>query len=95
MCRTLIVNFAEFTSLWKRELIAFLFFFSLVCHGLFVLPFDVIVIKMKTCLYNFDSLKTPLLYSKTGVYSGIHYFSYFAKKHRLWVLIRTVSLRQF
>ena len=26
----------------------------------------------------------PLLYSKTGVYRGIHYFSYFAQKHRLW-----------
>ena len=24
--------------------------------------------------------KTPLLYSKTGVYMGIHYFSYFGKK---------------
>ena len=24
----------------------------------------------------------PLLYSKTGVYRGIYYFSYFAKKHR-------------
>ena len=32
-----------------------------------------------------------LLYSETGVYRGIHYFSYFAKKHRLWVLVRTVS----
>ena len=26
----------------------------------------------------------PLLYSKTGVYRGIHYFSYFCSKHRLW-----------
>ena len=25
----------------------------------------------------FDPIKTPLLYSKTGVYSDIHYFSYF------------------
>ena len=50
---------------------------------------------MKTCLYNFDSRKTSLLYSKTGVYRGIHYFSYFAKRHRLCVLIRTASLRQF
>ena len=36
----------------------------------------------------------PLLYSETGVYWGIHYFSYFARKHRLWVLIRTAWLRQ-
>ena len=34
---------------------------------------------------------TPLLYSKTGVYSGIHYFLAFALKHRLWVLVRTAS----
>ena len=34
----------------------------------------------KTYLYNFDSLKTPLLYSKTGVYRGIQYFSYFCSK---------------
>ena len=33
---------------------------------------------------------TPLLYSKTGVYRGIHYFLIFALKHRLWVLVRTV-----
>ena len=36
----------------------------------------------KTYLYNFDPLK-PLLYSKTGVYRGIHSFSYFCWKHRL------------
>ena len=37
----------------------------------------------------------PLLYSKTGVYRGIHYFSYFCSKHRLWVLVRTASPRRF
>ena len=31
----------------------------------------------KTSLYNFDPPLTPLLYSKTGVYRGILYFSYF------------------
>ena len=30
---------------------------------------------------------TPFLYSKTGVYSGIHYFHLFALKHIFWVLI--------
>ena len=49
----------------------------------------------KTCLYNFDPPWTPLLYSKTGVYRGIHYFSYFCSKHRLWVLVRTASPRRF
>ena len=38
---------------------------------------------------------TPLLYSKTGVYRGIHYFLIFALKHRLWVLVRIASLRRF
>ena len=31
---------------------------------------------------------TPLSYSKTGVYRGIHFLD-FALKHRLWVLVRT------
>ena len=35
---------------------------------------------------------TPLLYSKTGVYSGIHYFLIFAPKHRLWVLVPTIYI---
>ena len=38
---------------------------------------------------------TPLLYSKTGVYRGLHYFLIFALKHRLWVLVRTASPRRF
>ena len=38
---------------------------------------------------------TPLLYSKTGVYRGIHYFLIFALKHILWVLVRTASPRRF
>ena len=36
---------------------------------------------------------TPFLYCKTGVYRGKHYFLNFALKHRLWVLVRTASLR--
>ena len=39
--------------------------------------------------------ETPLLYSKTGVYRGIHYFSYFCSKHRFWVLVRIASTRRF
>ena len=31
----------------------------------------------KTCLYNFDPALTPLLYSKTRVYRGIHYVFFF------------------
>ena len=32
---------------------------------------------------------------KTGVYRGIHHFSYFCSKHMLWVLVRTASARRF
>ena len=39
--------------------------------------------------------QTPLLYSKTGVYRGMHYFSYFCSKHKFWVLVRTASTRRF
>ena len=38
---------------------------------------------------------TPPLYSKNGVYRGIHYFLIFALKHILWVLVRTASVRRF
>ena len=38
---------------------------------------------------------TPLLYSKTGVYRGLHYFLIFALKHILWVLVRIASMRRF
>ena len=37
----------------------------------------------KICRYKLTPLKPPLLYSKTGVYRGIHYFSYFYSKYRL------------
>ena len=32
---------------------------------------------------------TPLLYSKTGVYGGLHYFLIFTLKYILCVLVRT------
>ena len=37
----------------------------------------------------------PFLYSKTGVYKGLHYFLIFALKHILCILVRTASMRQF
>ena len=55
----------------------------------------------KQYLYNFDPLN-PTFIEQTGVYRGIHYFSYFcsetytsAHKHRLCVLVRTASARRF
>ena len=38
------------------------------------------------------SVYTPLIYSKIGVYNGIHNFLMFALKQKLWVLFRTASL---
>ena len=43
----------------------------------------------------FIPLYTPLLFSKSGVYRGIHYFLSFALKDILWVLVRTASMRRF
>ena len=37
----------------------------------------------------------PLLFSKNGVSRGILIFLIFALKHRLWVLLRTASVRRF
>ena len=45
----------------------------------------------ETCPYKSDLLKTPILYSKTGVYI---IFLIFAQNHRLWVLVRAASERQ-
>ena len=39
---------------------------------------------MLTCPCYFDPY-TPLLWSKTGVYRGIHYFSYFSSK--TWIVV--------
>ena len=37
----------------------------------------------------------PIFYSKTGVYRGTFYFSYFCSKHGLRVLVRTASSKRF
>ena len=43
----------------------------------------------------FISPQNPLLYRTIGVGRGIPNFLIFAPKHRLWVLVRTASLRRF
>ena len=49
----------------------------------------------KTCLYNFDPLKPHFYIVKLG-FTGVYIILFiFAQKLRLWVLIRTVSLRRF
>ena len=47
-----------------------------------------------TCPCNVYPPYTPFLYSKTGVYRGIHFFLIFALKQRSRVLVRTASLRE-
>ena len=48
-----------------------------------------------TCLYNFDPLK-PHFYIVLLGFTGVNIvFLVSAQKHRLWVLIRTATLRQF
>ena len=49
----------------------------------------------KTYLYNFDPLKPHFYIVKLG-FTGVYIiFVISAQKHRLWVLIRTASMRQF
>ena len=49
----------------------------------------------KTCLYNFDPLKHHFCIVKLG-FTGVYIiFLISAQKHRLWVLVRTASLRRF
>ena len=38
---------------------------------------------------------TPLLFSKTAVWKGIHIFHSFAPERGLWVLVGTASPRRF
>ena len=56
---------------------------------------DLFVIITKTCLCEIGPLKPHFYVVKLG-FTGIYIiFLIFAQKHRLWVLIRTASLRQF
>ena len=49
----------------------------------------------KTYLYNFDSLKPNFYRVKLGFTEVYIIFLISALKHRLWILIRTVSARRF
>ena len=49
----------------------------------------------KTCLYNFDPLKTNFYIVKLGFTGAIIIFLVSAQKYRLWVLVRTASTRRF
>ena len=61
---------------------AFFHYFSVLSHHV-------------RCLYNFDPLKPHFFIVKLG-FAGVYIiFLIFARKHRLWVLIRTASSRGF
>ena len=49
---------------------------------------------MKTCPCNVYPLTPHFYIEKTGVYRGVPTI-YVSLKHRLWVLVRTASLRRF
>ena len=49
----------------------------------------------KTCLYNFDPLKPHFYIVKLGFTEVYIIFLISAKKHRMWVLVRTASSRRF
>ena len=49
----------------------------------------------KTCLYNNDPLKPNFYPVKLGFIGVYIIFLISAQKHRLWVLLRTASLRRF
>ena len=49
----------------------------------------------KTSLYNFDPLKPHFYLVKLGFTEVYIIFLISAQKHRLWVLFRTASARQF
>ena len=49
----------------------------------------------RTCLYDVDPLEPHFYIVKLGFVGVYIIFSYFAKKHRLWVLVRTASARRF
>ena len=49
----------------------------------------------KRCLYNFDPLKPHFYIVKLG-FTGVYIiFLISAQKHRLWVFVRTASVRRF
>ena len=49
----------------------------------------------KSCLYNFDPLKSHFYIVKVG-FTGVYIIFFIsAQKHRLWVLVRTASSRRF
>ena len=64
---------------------------DMLCHKNFFL-YSIIT---KICVYNFDPLKPHFCIVKLGFTGVCIIFLILLTKHRLWVFIRTTSVRQF
>ena len=83
----LIETSGDFQTMFRNYLVT-LFFRK---HCLVYMVTGLFITKTSPCN---EDLLTPHFYIVTiGVYRGIHYFLLFALKHRVWVLVRTASLR--
>ena len=60
-----------------------------------LMSIDNIYFHPETCLYKFDPLKPHFYIVKLGFTMVYIIFLISAQKHKLWVCIRTASLRQF
>ena len=63
-----------------------------LCHRKFVGFYFALDIMITSPCNKYPLTHPPLLYSKSEVYRGIHYFLIFALKHRLWVLVPTINV---
>ena len=82
------------TSLCFTEPFFFCFLFFVFFFCFFFVVVVVFLSITKTCLYNFDPLK-PHFYIVKLEFTGVYIiFLISAKKHRLWVLVRTASPRR-
>ena len=73
------------------EIKAFVYYDSIVNKTYVVLKWCI----TKTRLYNDDPLKPHFYIVKLGFIGVYIIFLISAQKHRLWVVVRTVSLRRF
>ena len=68
----LLIQNKNISYLQKKSQFCFICCICALCGSLFIFP-----LPSRKHAYIILTPQTPLLYSKTGVYRGIHYFSYF------------------
>ena len=71
-----------------------LFYIEYFCNFLFLLVIEKVIFQAKHH-QDIMSMKSISPYMPLGLHRGIHFFLISTRKHRLWVLVRTASLRQF